>query len=328
MPLISIIILNWNGKMFLNDCLLSLQAQTFKNFETILVDNGSADGSVEYLRELFPWVRLIVLPDNIGFAEGNNRGLTLARGEYIVTLNNDTKVVPDFLAELLHSISQNPETGMAAARMLNFFQADRIDSVGIYPTTAGIGSSLGIAETDHGQYDEQRDVFGACAGAALYRRSMLEEIGFFDSDFFAYYEDLDLAWRARLNGWKAVTAPKALVYHVHSATAGRMSNFTVYHTHRNKWYVIIKNWPLSLVLRYLPLIIAYDAAALLLAAIKGKMIPALRARLHLLAEIPRLLRKRKKVMMLRKVTTNEIKLLLMPTSSPMKILRRKLGSGI
>jgi GT2 family glycosyltransferase len=212
--------------------------------------------------------------------------------------------------------------------MLNFLQADRIDSIGIYPTTAGIGSSLGIAETDHGQYDEQRDVFGACAGAAFYRRSMLEEIGFFDSDFFAYYEDLDLAWRARLNGWKAVTAPRALVYHVHSATAGRMSNFTVYHTHRNKWYVIIKNWPLSLVLRYLPLIIAYDAAALLLAAIKGKIIPALRARLHLLVEIPRLLRKRKKVMTLRKVTTNEIKQLLMPTSSPMKILRRKLGSGI
>lgn len=328
MPLISVIILNWNGKAFLNDCLLSLQEQTFKDFETIIVDNGSTDGSAEYLHEHFPWVRLLELPENTGFAEGNNRGLTAAQGEYILTLNNDTKVVPGFLAELLHPIRQNPEIGVVAAKMLNFFQTNRIDSFGIYPTKTGIGCNIGIGEIDHNQYDGQADVFGACAGAALYRRSTLEETGFFDQDFFAYYEDLDLAWRARLNGWKTVTAPRAVVYHVHSATAGRMSDFTVYHTHRNKWYVIIKNWPLTLILRYLPLIMAYDAAALLLAVIKGKMFPALRARLHLLAEIPGLLRKRKKIAAMRKIPIDDIKCLLMPTVSPLNILRRKLGSGV
>lgn len=325
---ISVIILNWNGKQFLDDCLVSLQAQTFKEFEIILVDNGSTDGSSGYIREHFPWVRLLALPENSGFTEGNNRGLGVARGEYIVTLNNDTKVVPEFLAELLQQAEKTPDTGMVAAKMLNFFQTNRIDSFGIYPTTAGIGNNLGIGETDQGQYDQQSEVFGPCAGAALYRRSMLDEIGFFDPDFFAYYEDLDLAWRARLAGWKAVTAPRALVYHVHSATAGRMSDFTVYQTHRNKWYAILKNWPFPLVIRYLPTLFAYDAAALLLAAVKGRIIPALRARLHLLIEIRNLLRKRKNVMKLIKIDRIEIRRQLRPAVSPLKILKRKMGSGI
>lgn len=324
----SVIILNWNGKHFLNDCLLSLKAQTVSNFETIVVDNGSTDGSVEYLRQHFPWVRLVELPENVGFAEGNNLGLAVAQGEYIVTLNNDTKVLPHFMEELSGQINHRPEIGMVAAKILNFYQKERIDSLGIYPATSGIGCSIGIGQTDTGCYDLQTDVFGACAGAAMYRRSMIEETGFFDSDFFAYYEDLDLAWRARLSGWKAVTAPGALVYHVHSATAGRMSNFTVYYTHRNKWFVIIKNWPASLILRYLVLIIVYDAAALLLASIKGKIIPALRARLHLLASFPALLRKRKKVMKLRKLNTADVKNLLVPTTSPVNILLRKMGSGV
>lgn len=325
---VSVIILNWNGKQFLDDCLVSLQAQIFKNFQTILVDNGSDDGSAAYVREQYPWVQLVELPTNTGFAEGNNRGFREISGEYIVTLNNDTLCDAGFLDELVRTVQEDAKIGMVAAKMLNFFQTERIDSMGVYPTTAGIGCNIGIGEIDHGQYDGQEGVFGACAGAALYRRSMLEETGFFDPDFFAYYEDLDLAWRARLNGWKAVIAPRAVVYHVHSATSGRMSDFTVYHTHRNKWYVIIKNWPPTLILRYLPLIMAYDAAALLLAAIKGKMFPALRARLHLLAEIPGLLRKRKKIAAMRKISIDDIKCLLMPTVSPLNILRRKLGSGV
>lgn len=328
MPCVSVIILTWNGRHYLDDCLNALKAQSFHDFETILVDNGSTDGTCAYVRRAFPWVRLLELPANIGFAGGNNRGLREAAGDFIVTLNNDTRVEPGFLEQLMKAVGSDPKTGMVAAKMLNFFQTDRIDSLGIYPTTAGVGSNRGIGETDTGRYDQQTDIFGPCAGAALYRRSMLDETGFFDADFFAYYEDLDLAWRARLAGWKAVTAPKALVYHVHSATAGRMSNFTVYQTHRNKWYVIIKNWPFSLIIRNLPLIIVYDAAALLLATVKGKMIPALRARLCFLTEIPRLLRKRKKVMALRKITPGDIQRLLMPTASALAILQRKLGSGI
>lgn len=325
---ISVIILNWNGKPLLPDCLSSLKAQTFQEFEVILVDNGSSDGSATYVREHHPWVRLLELAENTGFAEGNNRGLSMAQGEYIATLNNDTKVSPDFLAELVRPMAENPGIGMVAAKMLNFFRTDRIDSFGIHPTTAGIGCNTGIGETDSGRYDAPAEVFGPCAGAALYRRTMLEQTGFFDPDFFAYYEDLDLAWRARLADWKAVAAPAALVYHVHSATAGRMSAFTVYQTHRNKWFVIIKNWPLSLIIRHLPAIMAYDSAALLLAIIKGKMMPALRARLHLLAAIPGLFKKRKSVRELRKISTADMEQFLMPAASPLKILKRKMGGGI
>ena len=198
MPRVSIIILNWNGGQFLKECLESLAAQTFCDFETVLLDNGSQDGSVSYLHEAFPWARVIELPENIGFAAGNNRALTECCGEYIVTLNNDTKTVPDFLAELVRTADADRSVGMVAAKMLNFYETGRIDSVGISVAANGMGQNIGVGEQDYGQFDAPAEVFGPCAGAALYRREMLAETGFFDPDFFAYYEDIDLAWRCRL----------------------------------------------------------------------------------------------------------------------------------
>ncbi len=328
MPIVSVIILTWNGKQFLTDCLDSLAGQTFREFEVILVDNGSIDGSATYVREQFPWVRQVELRENSGFAKGNNLGFAVATGEFIVTLNNDSKVVPEFLAELVKAVQAAPNIGMVAAKMLNFFQIDRIDSVGVMPTTAGIGINVGIGETDNGQYDEPAAVFGPCAGAALYRRSMLEDTGFFDPDFFAYYEDLDLAWRGRLTGWQAVTAPKALVYHVHSATGGRMSPFTVYHVQRNKWYVLLKNWPAAILLRHLLLILSCDAAALFLALLRGQFVPALRARYHVLRDFPVLVRKRHEVANLRQLNDDQIDRLLVKGVSQLKIFMRKMGNGV
>lgn len=328
LPRLSIIILSWNGGQYLDDCLGALAAQTFRDFETILVDNGSSDGSAAYVREQFSWVRLVELPENVGFAEGNNRGFLIAGGEFIVTLNNDTKVVPSFLAELVKAAEAGPRIGMVAAKMLNFHQTGRIDSVGVKATTAGMGSNIGVGENDEGQYDLPAEVFGPCAGAALYRRSMLAETGFFDPNFFAYYEDLDLAWRGRLAGWKAVTAPAAVVYHVHSATGGRMSPFTVYHVHRNKWYVLLKNWPLSLLMRRLPGILAADLASLVLAALKGRIGPALRARLQVLRDLPVLLAKRREIARLRTIDPAEIGGLLVAGGSPLKVFARKMGSGV
>lgn len=328
LPRLSVIILNWNGRQYLDDCLGALAAQTFRDFETILVDNGSGDGSAAYVRERFPWVRLVELAENVGFAEGNNRGLLVAGGEFIVTLNNDTKAAPSFLTELVKAAESDSRVGMAAAKMLNFHQTGRIDSVGVRATTTGMGSNIGVGENDEGQYDLPAEVFGPCAGAALYRRSMLKETGFFDPDFFAYYEDLDLAWRGRLAGWKAVTAPAAVVYHVHSATGGRMSPFTVYHVHRNKWYVLLKSWPVPLLLRHLPGILAGDLGSLLLAALKGRIIPALRARLHVLRDLPVLLTKRRQVARLRKIDPSALGGLLAAGGSPLKIFARKMGSGV
>jgi len=328
MPCVSVIVLNWNGRKYLADCLNSLAAQTFRDFETILIDNGSTDGSAVYIREHYPWVRLAALPENIGFSGGNNRGLNECRGKYIVTLNNDTKVAPEFIAELVKAAEADSAIGMVAAKMLNFYEAGRIDSVGIRATTAGLGMNRGVGETDRGQYDAAGEVFGACAGAALYRRAMLDEVGFFDAAFFAYYEDTDLAWRARLAAWRCVTAPGAVAYHVHSATSGRMSPFTVYQVQRNKWYTIIKNWPGRLILKHFTQIILYDLGAVVLAALRGRLGAALRARFHVLRDLPMLLRKRREIQALRKVTVFDVERFLEPGGPSLQTFKRKMGSGV
>jgi GT2 family glycosyltransferase len=305
-PVISIIILNWNGRKFLKECLDSLLVQTFREFETILVDNGSTDGSVPFVRENFPWVRLVLLSENLGFSEGNNRGLKVCQGNFIVTLNNDTRVAPGFLAELLGSADPERGIGMVAAKIVAFLEPGRIDGVGVKIARNGMAYNIGVGETDTGQYDTARQVFGPCAGAALYCRAMLEQVGFFDPEFFAYQEDTDLAWRGRLAGWKCVTAPKALVYHIHSATSGKMSPFTVYHVQRNKWYVIFKNWPLDIILKHLPRIIACDAAALVLAMLMGRGKAALKARSDVLRSLRQLLDGRRKVQEMRTLSDMDI----------------------
>lgn len=328
MPMISVIILNWNGKSYLKECLDSLAAQTFRDFETVLVDNGSTDGSAGYIREHFPWVRLVELPENAGFAAGNNCGLTVCRGSYIVTLNNDTRVEAGFLAELVKAAAADPRIGLVAAKMLNFHEICRIDSIGIRATTSGLGMNRGVGETDMGQYDTPCEVFGACAGAALYRRAMLDEVGFFDPAFFAYYEDIDLAWRGRLAGWRCVTAPGAVAFHVHSATGGRMTPFTVYHVQRNKWYTIVKNWPWRLLLEHFPGIVCNDLGSLLLAALRGRLGAATRARLHLLRDLPLLLRKRRDTQALCKAGLSEVERFLEHGPSPFRTFLRKMGSGV
>ena len=328
MPKVSVIIPTWNGKQFLQVCLDSLSQQTYGDFETILVDNGSSDGTVPYVREHYPWVTLVELAENCGFSGGNNRGLQECSGEYIVTLNNDTQTAPDFLTELVKAVEADGKIGMVAAKMLNFHQNGRIDSIGINATTNGMGQNIGVGEQDAGQHDTTVEPFGACAGAALYRRTMLEETGFFDGDFFAYYEDLDLAWRGRLSGWRAVKAPGAVVQHIHSATGGRMSAFTVYHVHRNKWYVLLKNWPITLILIHLHRIILQDLAALILAALRGRLAAALRARLRVLGDLPVILRKRHAVQSLRTAPVLEIEQLLTSGNSMLQVFVRKMGSGV
>lgn len=323
---ISIIILNWNGKELLQQCLDSIDGQSYRDFETILVDNGSSDGSAEYVSKYYPWVKLVVLSENIGFASGNNRGLAECGGEYIVTLNNDTKVEPEFLSRLCAAADADQRIGMVAAKMLNFFDAGRIDSVGIKVTTSGMAYNIGVGERDQGQYDLPREVFGACAGAALYRRTMLDEVGFFDDDFFAYYEDVDLAWRGQLAGWRCITAPAAVVYHIHSATSGKMSPFTVYQVQRNKWFVIIKNWPGRLILRQFVKIILYDIGALLLALLKLRFYAAMRSRLYLLCNLRQLYTKRQEVKKLHKINLARAAQFLENGYSPLTVFRRKMSA--
>ena len=245
-PVVSIIIVNWNGMVHLPDCLNSLAEQTFHDLEVIMVDNGSDDGSVEFVKGHYPWVKVVALSENTGFASGNNRGFEHSSGHYIVTLNNDIRAEPDWLETLIRVADAHPLAGMVGSRICSFSDPDIIDSVGMGICRDGMSrgrfrnrrwSTLRLS-------DVERILFpSACV--ALYRRAMIEEIGFFDDDFFAYAEDSDLGLRGRLAGWEAVAATQAVVYHKYSQTTGRLSPFKVYLVERNHYWVVWKNFPLK-----------------------------------------------------------------------------------
>ena len=211
---VAVIVLNWNGWHYLEGCLAALANQTYPNFEVVVVDNGSTDGSPDLVAGRYPSVRLILNSTNRGFAAANNQAIQATSTAYVATLNNDTKVEPDWLAALVAAGEAHPEAGAIASKMVFAHAPEVINSCGIGLDRAGIAWDLeGGCRVEAAT--QAREVFGACAGAALYRRTMLDEIGLFDEDFFAYMEDVDLAWRGRLAGWSAVFAPGAVVTHVH-----------------------------------------------------------------------------------------------------------------
>jgi GT2 family glycosyltransferase len=215
-----IIIVNWNGLLFLNDCLTAAEQQTYENSEIILVDNGSTDGSIDFVKHHFPSVNIIELERNFGFAKANNIAMREAlqkKTNYISLLNNDTKADKRWLESLVYVSKMNEKIGMCASKMLLMSDPSIIDSTGHVFLSGKIGDR-GHGEIDSGQYDDKTDVIGACAGACLYRREMLEDIGLFDESFITYYEDAELSWRAYNKGWKAKYVPDAIVLHHHGGT--------------------------------------------------------------------------------------------------------------
>lgn len=260
---VAIVIVNWNGADMLQGCLNTVKRQSYTDIRVIIVDNGSTDNSVELLQMYYPEFELIVLPKNTGFATGNNVGIRKALEypdvEYIFTLNNDTELFDTTVQQAVlvgeSTKSEMVQLGAIATKMIYMDDESLIDSVGILTHPDGGGLSRGNREPDIGQYNETEEVFGACGGAALYTRGMIEDIlendSFFDDQFFAYYEDLDIAWRAQLRGWKTYSAPQSVVKHIHSATAKSYSPFKAYHVNRNRFYVIIKNYPLWFAFRAL-----------------------------------------------------------------------------
>ncbi|MFC2015918.1 glycosyltransferase family 2 protein [Chloroflexota bacterium] len=244
LPLVSIVIPNWNGKQHLPVCLDALRAQTYPHVQVILVDNGSTDGSQAFVEHNYPEVQLLALDHNLGLTGGCNAGFQVAEGEILISLNNDTEATPRFVEELFAALQSHPGAGMAAAKMLLFDRRDVLHSAGDGYGLDGIPFSRGVWERDEGQFDEPGWVFGGCGGAVAYRRAMLDAVGLFDESFFMYCEDVDLNWRSQLAGWRCWYAPQAVVYHKLSATGG--GPIASFYTGRNTLWVIAKNYPRAL----------------------------------------------------------------------------------
>jgi len=246
-PLISVVVLNWNGRQVVDKCLQSLQEQTYHLLEIIVVDNASTDGSVDLFKKEFPEVRLIVNGKNIGFGGGNNVGIRAAHGKYIMMLNNDTRLDPNCIEELKRAIEKNPHYGACASKILLEYEDNLIDAAGIVICPDGLSIGRGRLESGD-QYDEETEVFFASDCACLYRREMLEDIGLYDEDFFAYADETDMGWRAQLAGWKCIYNPKAIVYHFHSASSGTYSPMKAFLVERNRIWVALKSYPLPLLI--------------------------------------------------------------------------------
>lgn len=248
-PEISIIIVNWNGKKFLKKCLDSLRNQTYQNFEIIFVDNGSNDGSVKFIKVNFPEIKIIENKNNLGFAAGNNQGIKESTGKYIFTLNNDTTTDNNCIENIIKPMKNDNSMGMVAPKILSLRNKKIIDSVGgLLLSYDGIAKGNGRNEIDNGQYDENKEILFPSACAALYNKRMLDEIGLFDEYFFAYCEDADLGLRGRTAGWKAISAPNAIIYHYYSGTTESHSPLKAFLVERNHILFAIKNLPLIMVL--------------------------------------------------------------------------------
>src|SRR3712207_6126046 len=217
-PRVTVVVPNWNGERFLSTCFGSLRLQSYTDFETVLVDNGSTDGSVAFVNRNFSEVRVLPLPENRGFSAAVNAGILSSDAEYVALLNNDTESDPGWLQAAVEAADAYPEAGFFASKLVVFDDRRILDGAGDVLRRSGLPYRLGHGEPDRGQYDEAAFVFGACAGAAMYRRGMLDDIGLFDEDFFANCEDGDLSFRAQLAGYRCLYVPGSVVYHVGSAT--------------------------------------------------------------------------------------------------------------
>ena len=257
MPRVTVVVPNWNGERFLQLCLGSLRNQTFKDFETVLVDNGSTDDSVSFVEQNFPEVRVIGLEENRGFSAAVNAGIQASEAEYVTLLNNDTEVDSGWLETLVQAAESHPEAGIFASKLVDFHDRRLLDGAGDALRRSGLPYRIGHLEMDHGQFEREAFVFSACAAAAMYRRALFKDIGHFDEDFFSNCEDGDLSFRAQLAGYRCLYVPKSVVYHMGSAsTGGKRSTTNTRLGTQNGINLLVKNLPAALVWKALPSLLA------------------------------------------------------------------------
>ncbi len=287
-----------------------MRRQTFRDFETILVDNGSTDGSAEYVRTQFPEMQLLALPENLGFTGANIAGHAQATGSLIVLLNNDTEAHPNWLEEIHRASQVYPDAGSFASKMMYFDERSRVENCGFDMGIAGATVDLGRDEPDGPEWTQPRKVFGASGGAVAYRRKMLDEIGFLDPEFVMIYEDADLSFRAQLRGYECVYVPGAIVYHRYRVTIGKTPSRQVFYSQRNIEFVYLKNMPLSLIWRSALQRLLYEIGAAIYFSKKGTGSAFFRAKLDVLKCLPSILRKRRDIQKRRKITSSQLRAIL------------------
>lgn len=249
---VTVIIPNYNGLQFMEPCLKALEGQNYKEFDLLVVDNGSQDGSGEWLRER--GIPTLFLGENTGFSGAVNAGIRAVSTPYVILLNNDTEPFPNYVGELVRCLDRFPEVFSASSKMIQLYHKDLMDDAGDMYSVLGWAYQRGVGQPSSG-YQRACQVFAACAGAAIYRREVFEEIGYFDESHFAYLEDIDVGYRARIYGYRNVYCPTAKVYHVGSGTSGsKYNSFKVRLAARNNLYLNYKNMPLpQLILNAVPI---------------------------------------------------------------------------
>jgi GT2 family glycosyltransferase len=313
----AIVIPNWNGEDFLKKCLDSLLKQTIKS-TIIIVENGSTDSSDEILASYGSKLVVLKQGKNLGFAGGVNVGIRHAIDngyDYVALFNNDAVADTRWLEELVKAIEKDTAIGAVTCKFMRL-DGTHLDSTGDFYTHHGLPFPRGRNEQDTGQYDDKQDIFAASGGATIFSVKMFKQIGLFDEDFFAYYEDVDLGFRMQLTGWKVRYCPTAIAYHHVSGTGGKMSGFGIYQTATNFWYTYIINMPSWLFWKYLPLAIYWYARMFAGRFIHGDIWPYIKGFFRAIWNTPKTLAKRRKVQKMRTATLQYIDSIIVHTKAP------------
>jgi GT2 family glycosyltransferase len=304
---LTVAVLNYNGKELLEAMLASLAQQSLEGFAVVVVDNGSTDGSPEHVRAHWPAVELIELMPNRGVTPALNVALDAMSSELVGLFNNDMELEPDCLAQLVAALDAHPEAGSATPKMLDFSDRYVLDGAGDLLNWRGGGGRRGHGSPDTGQYDEPQEVFAACGGAAVYRRRALDAVGPLDEAYFAFYEDLDWAFRAQLAGFRCRYVPSAVLYHRGSATLGRgLNDFNAYHLWRNPIWLVAKCYPVGALARHAPQLLRGQAGNLWTAVRERKLRLWARAIADALRGLPAALGRRRAVQRARAIGHAEL----------------------
>lgn len=306
MPRVSIVIPTWNQAGLLAAALRSLRHQTYTDFETVVADNGSADGTAEQLAKEFPEVRVLALGENLGFARATNAGLRAAKGDILVCLNNDVECEPDWLHELVAALDRMPDVGSVASKMMDARRPGVVDAAG--DSMSLVAWNIGHGLPDGPEYNVGREILSACAGAAAYRKALLDAVGVFEERYFAWFEDVDLGIRAQLAGFRCWYEPKAVVRHWGSATAATMNDRKAYFTSRNSMFLFFRTMPLSRVLLWGPLVLVWPWMNPLMTGRPVK--PTLRAWFAFWPMLPQALRDRRALYAARRIPVSRLVALL------------------